>query len=316
MAVELRGGEQRDYGDRNLQYGGSRSPRRQEKLPPGGIHGTRWADLDADVEEPVRARPKKEEYGARKLPDVSSLSELNKLDLKVVRQLVKSGKLDHLITDIKDLEGVHSNVLQIMFQHARAPEKDQFGGHMRGIDLKAPHHDDSAFGRFIDGTVRVLQAWGGKQTTSRPTEGREGTGNNETFLGLGGLWLFEFNWDLVDTKLGKAFAGDGAKVIRLDYDAPNNALNQALGIDMVHDEIREVGKKGSGVMLGMAAIIDAGKNETPGGFLHKAYAKVANTFWKGVFNFGLWAGNREERVGKTQDPIPFIYFGLQANPSK
>jgi hypothetical protein len=162
MAVELRGGEFKDYGDRNVQHGGSRSPRRQERLPPGGIHGTRWVDLDADVDLPPTGTPKqKTDYGKRELPAVSSLQELNTLDLKVVRQLVKSGKLDRLITDIKDLEGVHSNVLQIMFEHARAPERDQFAGHMRGIDLKAPHHDDTAFGRFVDNTVRVLQAWGG-----------------------------------------------------------------------------------------------------------------------------------------------------------
>jgi hypothetical protein len=83
---------------------------------------------------------------------------------------------------------------------------------------------------------------------------------------------------------------------------------------MIHDEIREIGKKGSGVMLGMAAIVDAGGNEPKGGFFRKAYSKIANTAWKGIYNFGLWLGGREERVGKTQDPIPFIYFGLQANP--
>ena len=338
MAVEFRGGEQKDYGDRNIQYGGSRSARRQEKLPPGGIHGTRWADLDADVDDtPVRRqRPKKEEYGANKLPDIESLQELNSLDLKVVRQLVKSGKLDDLITDINDLKGLHSNVLQIMFQHGHDPDPSRFSGQMRGVDLHAPHHDESAFGGFIDGAMRLLQAWGGKQTKSRPSEGVEGTGNNQMFLCIPNLWFFEFNWDLVDSKLGDKFAGDGGKVIRLDYNAPNNALNQALGVDMVHDEIREIGKKGSGVNLGMAAIIDssdAKAKRKEGGLLHQAYAAVANGFWKSVYDFGLTLGGREERVGsvwtsaenlvrsllgketkkESTDPIEFVYFALQSS---
>jgi hypothetical protein len=294
--MELRSG---DYGDRNIQHGGSRSPRRQEKLPPGGIHGTRWADLDAE-DLPRPAPQKREDYGANRLPAIKALTELNALDLKTVRALVKQGKVDPLITDINDLSGVESRVLQVLFQHGHAPDAAKFNGRMRGVDLKAPHHDDSAFGRFIHGTMRALQAWGGKQTLSRPSGDTEGTGNNQMFLGLGDLWFFNFNWNVVDSKLGESFAGDGEKVIRLDYRSPNNRLNKLFGVDMVHDEMREVGKKGSGVFLGMAAIIDTG-----------------NSFWRAVYNLGLSLGKREERVGESKDPIPFIYFALQGNePAK
>jgi hypothetical protein len=294
MAVEFRNQEDRGY---SLQYGGSRSVRKQEKLPPGGIRGTRWADLAADLEEPVvRARPKKEEYGANKLPKVGSLQELNTMKLDVVRKLVKAGALDPLINDITDLKGVRSEVLRVLFQQGRAPDAARFNGQMRGVDLNAPHHDTSGFGGFIRGAMRLLQAWGGKQTKSRPGEGAEGTGNNQMFLCVPNTWFFEFNWNVVDSKLGDKFAGDGSKVIRLDYKSPNNRLNKLFGVDMVHDEMREVGKKGSGVFLGMAAIVDTG-----------------NSFWKGVYNFGLWLGGREERVGKSKDPIEFIYFALQGN---
>jgi hypothetical protein len=293
MAVELNG---RETLHRSVQIGGSRSVRRQEKLPPGGIHGTRWADLDDDV-EPVRARPKKEEYGARKLPKIRRLEELNSLDPATVEALAKAGKLDPLITDIEDLKGLRSSVLQSLFRNGHEPDTAQFSGQMRGVDLRAPHHDDSRFGRFVEGAMRVLQAWGGKRTKSRPSDGAEGTGNNQMFLCIPGTWFFEFNWNLVDSKLGKKLAGAGEKVIRLDYETPNNFLNKLFGVDMVHDEMREIGKKGSGVFLGMAAIVDTG-----------------NWFWKQVYNFGLWLGDREERVGKSKDPIEFIYFALQGQP--
>jgi hypothetical protein len=162
---------------------------------------------------------------------------------------------------------------------------------MRGTDLAAPHHDDTWFGNLIDGIMRTFGPWAGKQTTSRPTEGREGTGNNKVF----GKWIFNFNWAVVDSKLGNAFAGDGAKVIRLDYGTPDDLLNKLTGVNCVHDEVREVGPKGSGVMLGMAALAPN------------------SGFWTGVFNGLLRIAGREERVAKGNDPVPVIYFGLQGN---
>lgn len=272
----------------NIQFSGSRSPRRQEKLPPGGIRGTRWADLDAD--EDVRV-PEKEDYGAHRLPKIEKLQELNSLDTDTVRALVRAGKVDHLINDINDLKPLESSVLQVLFQHGREPGAESFNGTMRGTNLAAPHHDDSGFGRFVAGVMAKFRPWAGKQTTGRPCESGEGTGNNQVF----GRWIFNFNWDVVASKLGDAFMGDGAKVIRLDYGTPSDLLNKLTGVSCVHDEVREVGPKGSGVYLGMAALAPN------------------NGFWSAVFNGLLRVAGREERVAPGNDPVPIIYFGLQGN---
>jgi hypothetical protein len=272
MAVEFRGSE-----NRNIQYGGSRSPRKQERLP-----------------QQRKAPKNKTDYGANKLPSIKKLEELNALPEATVRALVKQGKLDRLINDITDLKVLDSPVLQILFQHGRDPNPDLFNGSMRGTDLAAPHHDDTWFGKLIDTIMTSWRPWAGKQTIDRPGEGHEGTGNNKVF----GKWIFNFNWAVTETKLGKNFAGDGAKVIRLDYGTPDDLLNKLTGVNCVHDEVREVGRKGSGVMLGMAALAPNSK------------------FWSSVFNGLLRIAGREERVKPGNDPVPVIYFGLQGNQPK
>ncbi len=245
-------------------------------------------------EEPWGRPVEQGRYGARELPSITRLEQLNALSPSEVRTLAKRGKLDRLITDINDLKGLRSDVLHALFETGHAPEGARFNGQMRGTDLAAPHHDGTRFGRFVSWIMTTWHPWAGKRTLERPGEGHEGTGNNSVFGG----WIFNFNWDVVDSKLGRKFDGDGAQVIRLDYGTPDDRLNKLTGVNCVHDEMREVGKPGSGVFLGMAALKDNSR------------------VWSLLFNGLLRLAGRDERVKANADPVPIIYFALQGNAPK
>lgn len=195
------------------------------------------------------------------------------------------------ITDINQLKSMSSEQLEALFSAGRAPDVARFQGEMRGVALAAPHHDSTGFGHFVSWVMTQIPPWKGKNALEAPSGDEQGKGKNRI---LGGL-LCPFEWNLVDTKFAPDLAGDGAKVIRLDYATPKSFLNAITGIRSVHDELREVGPPGSGVYLGMAGLADH------------------SPIWTRVFNGLLRLAGREERVTKDGPPVPIIYFALQAN---
>ncbi len=195
------------------------------------------------------------------------------------------------ITDINQLKSMSSEQLEALFSAGRAPDVAHFKGEMRGVALAAPHHDNTGFGHFVNWVMTQIPPWKGKNALEAPSADEQGKGKNRI---LGGL-LCPFEWNLVDTKFAPDLAGDGAKVIRLDYATPKSFLNAITGIRSVHDELREVGPPGSGVYLGMAGLADH------------------SPIWTRVFNGLLRLAGRDERVTKDGPPVPIIYFALQAN---
>lgn len=191
------------------------------------------------------------------------------------------------LQDINDLKAMSSAELQELFANGRAPDPRRFSGEMRGVALAAPHHDTSMLGRFVNWVMTKIPPWAGKNALTQPGEAiSEGTGKNRIFGGL----LCPFQWNVVDSKLDTS----GSRVIRLDYATPKSLLNTVTGISAVHDEIREVGAPGSGVYLGLAGLAHNGPISS------------------GVFNGLLRLAGREERVSKDAQPVPIIYFALQA----
>ncbi|MFO0729159.1 MAG: hypothetical protein U1E65_35600 [Myxococcota bacterium] len=198
------------------------------------------------------------------------------------------------ITDINDLVKMSSTELTKLFAEGHDVDEKAFRGEMRGVKLEIPHHDGDGLDRFADKLMATLHPWAGKNALTPPVGAEEGSGKNRIF----GKLLLPFRFKATKTAFAGDLLGKDAKVIRLDYAAPKSLLNRLLGIGHIHDEMREVGPKGSGVYLGMAGLRDRGP------------------VWTAIYNGLLKLAGREERLTKNGPPVPVIFFALQAHPEK
>ena len=196
------------------------------------------------------------------------------------------------IRSIDDMKGLHSQELIALFAAGRAPQEARFRDRMRGIVLTAPHHDDTWFGRFLRWFMATFGPWKGKRSVRQPDAEAPGKGNNSIL----GLWIFNFHWEVTASRLPEEFNPGGAGAIRLDYGSTHDPLNFITTIRCIHDEIREVGAEGSGALLGMATLIHRGRLSS---FFYNTLLRLAR---------------RKERVRPSGEPVPAVFFALQASP--